>query len=171
MSTDAAILAEIDATFGRVERPEHFTNFTHCEECAEHDELLRKRDRGTLGIEDVGNLGWDPICFCSPNGIAYYFPTLARLALAEQSFEQYDWYANQLLFHLYSGFTENAFFQYCGVAQRQAVAGFLAHIIETRASLIDLYASADEFLRCHELWGDAQPHVPGDAPTSGAPLN
>jgi hypothetical protein len=26
-------------------------------------------------------------------------------------------------------------------------------------------------VRGHELWNDAQPHVPGDAPTSGEPLN
>lgn len=155
MNTDGDILTGIDAAFCGIGRPEHFTNFTHCEECAEHDELLRMRDRETLCLEDVGNPGWDPICFCSSSGIAYYFPTLARLALAEQSSEQYDWYANQLLFHLYSGFTENAFFLYCSGAQRQAVARFVAHIIETRASLIDLYASTDEFLRCHELWSDA----------------
>ena len=160
MSTDAAILAEIDTAFGAVERPEHFTNFAHCEECAEHDDLLRARDRYTLRIEDVGNPGWDPICFCSPNGIAYYFPTLARLALAEQGSNKYDWYANQLLFHLYSGFTDNAFFQHCNIAQRRVVARFLAHIIETRTSLIAVYGSADDFLRCHELWNNAQPTAP-----------
>ena len=156
MSTDTAILAGIDAAFGGVERPEHFTNFVHCEECAEHDELLRMRDRESLCVEDVGNPGWDPICFCSPIGIAYYFPTLARFALAEQNPEQCDWYANQLLFHLYSGFTENALFLHCSLAQRRAVARFIAHIIETRASLIDLYSAADDFLRCHQLWNDAQ---------------
>lgn len=156
MSTDAAILAEIDSAFGSVERPEHFTNFAHCEECAEHDELLRMRDRESLCLEDVGNPGWDPICFCSPTGIAYYFPALARLALAERISEQCDWYGNQLLFHLYSGFTDNAFFHYCNVAQRQAVARFVAHTIETRAPLIDRYSAADDFLRCHELWDDAQ---------------
>ena len=43
--------------------PDHFTDYTHCCECAEHDELLRARDRETLALEDVGNAGWDPICF------------------------------------------------------------------------------------------------------------
>jgi hypothetical protein len=157
MSTDCTILAEIDAAFGGVERPEHFTNFTHCEECAEHDELLRMRDRDTLSICDVGNPGWDPICFCSPEGIAYYFPTLARLALSDLGPDRCDWYASQLLFHLYSGFTENGFFQYCSLPQRQAVARFIAYIIEAHASLIDLHSAADEFLRCHQLWSDAQP--------------
>lgn len=160
MSTDAATLAEIDTVFGDVERPEHFTDFSHCEECAEHDALLRERDRESLRFEDIGNPGWDPICFCSASGIAYYFPALARLALAEPTPTQ-GWYADQLLFHLYSGYTENRFFQYCSIAQRQAVSRFIGHIIETRASVIDTYAAADEFLRCHELWRDAQPIVPG----------
>lgn len=151
MSTDRAILAEIDAAFGQAPRPEHFTNYTHCCECAEHDELLRSRNRETLRIKDVGNPGWDPLCFCSAEGMAYYFPALARLALAEPQYG-FGWYGEQLLFHLYSGFAENSFFRYCNPAQRSAVARFLAHIIETRTQLIDEGACTDDFLRCHELW-------------------
>ena len=83
MSTDASILASIDTEFGNLLRPEHFTNHAHCCECAEHDELLRSRDRDTLRVEDVCNPGWDPLCFCSPEGLAYFFPSLARFALAE----------------------------------------------------------------------------------------
>ena len=168
MSTDTAVLAEIDSVFGDAIRPEHFTDFTHCEECAEHDSLLRMRDRASLRLEVVRNPGWDPICFCSAEGIAYYFPTLARFALAEPS-PAYGWYAEQLLFHLYSGFTENRFFQYCSVTQRHAVAKLLAHIIESNGALIDSSASADDFLRCHELWSDAQPSAPGDAPQAARP--
>jgi hypothetical protein len=151
MSTDADVMAQIEAAFGAIDRPEHFTNFKHCCECAEHDELLRSRDRETLRIEDVGNPGWDPVCFTSPQGIAYYFPTLARIALAPPV-HGYGWYADQLLFHLYSGLRDNKFFQYCSPLQRAAVASFLGHIIETRASLSDKLSSCDEFLRCHELW-------------------
>ena len=153
MSTDTEVIARIDAAFGAVERPAHFTDFTHCCECAEHDELLRSRDRETLRIEDVGNPGWDPICFTSPQGIAYYFPSLARLALAPP-FPTHGWYGDQLLFHLYYGFRDNRFFQYCSAEQRAVVASLLGHIIESRAALVDELAFPDEFLRCHELWSD-----------------
>jgi hypothetical protein len=61
MSTDADVIARIDEAFGLVERPEHFTNFTHCCECAEHDGLLRSRDRETLRTEDCDLLG---ACWC-----------------------------------------------------------------------------------------------------------
>jgi len=153
MSTDADVLAEIDAAFGSASRPEHFTNYEHCCECAEHDELLRSRTRETLQIADVGNPGWDPICFTSPEGFAYYLPALARLALAPPS-PDYGWYADQLLFHLYSGFKDNAYYRHCSAKERAAVAHLLEHLIETRAALIDEYVASDEFLRCHELWND-----------------
>lgn len=144
-------LTRVDAAFGGVARPEHFTNWTHCCECAEHDALLRARDRQSLALADVGNPGWDPICFISPQGLAYYFPALARLALAEAD-PVYGWYADQLLFHLYSGYRENAFFRFCGAEQRAAVADLLAVLIEERTELAEAYAAGDELLRCWGLW-------------------
>jgi hypothetical protein len=97
--TDTEALGILDAAFGPCPRPEHFTNDKHCEECAEHDELLRNRDRDTLTVADVGNPSWDPICFISGEGFNYYFPTLARLALADPA-DGHGWYFEQLLFHL-----------------------------------------------------------------------
>jgi hypothetical protein len=61
MKTDADILAEIDAAFAAVEQPEHFTD-----------------------------PGWDPIAFASPQGMAYYFPALARIALSQPLYG-YEW--------------------------------------------------------------------------------
>jgi hypothetical protein len=61
--TDAEVLSALGVAFAGCERPEHFTDFQHCCECAEHDELLRSRDLDTLRVEDVGNPGWDPLCF------------------------------------------------------------------------------------------------------------
>lgn len=155
IEADEKVLVTIDEAFGAVERPDHFTNYAHCCECAEHDDLLRNRTRETLGVEDVGNPGWDPLCFTSPEGIAYFFPTLARLALAEPTYN-FGWYASHLLFHLYSGFKENSFYKFCNKKQREAVAQLIAHIIESRTNLVDEYAATDELLRCHELWNDGQ---------------
>jgi hypothetical protein len=99
MPSDADILQIIKQAFAECRRPEHFTDYTHCEECAEHDEVLRSRDVDTLRIEDVGNPGWDPICFTTWEGFAYYFPALARLAFAEPEYAD-GWYGTVLLFHL-----------------------------------------------------------------------
>ena len=78
MINDDEILSVVTQAFGECHRPEHFTNYTHCCECAEHDDLLRSRDRVTLSIADVGNAGWDPICFVTNEGFQYYLPALVR---------------------------------------------------------------------------------------------
>jgi hypothetical protein len=154
MGTDDEILARIDAAFGDVPKPEHFTCYTHCEECAEHDETLRSNDRASLQVSHVGNPGWDPLCFASPAGKAYYMPALARLALAPPT-REYGWYGDQLVFHLSSGGAQNAFLAYCSPAQRQAVAGLLAHFVETRAAEAEDCFGADDLLRAHDLWSAA----------------
>lgn len=150
MRTDTGILNEIVAAFGKVERPEHFTNYKHCEECAEHDELLRNRDCQTLNVSDVGNPGWDPICFCSAEGIAYFMPALARIAL-EQPINEYGWYGSQLIFHLWSGGEYNAFFNYCNAQQRKAIVSLVEYFVESRTTLAEF--DADEIFQVIELWG------------------
>src|SRR5262245_4858278 len=99
MLDDASVHGGVRAAFARCERPEHFTDYTHCEECAEHHDLLRSRDNDTLRIADVGNPGWDPLCYVDPAGLGYFFPGLARLALEDPD-PEYGWYPQQLLFHL-----------------------------------------------------------------------
>ncbi len=150
-ASDEEALREIDAAFGDVERPEHFANHQHCCECFEHDTLLLARDRATLMLADVGNAGWDPICFTSPQGFAYYLPSLARFALRAPD-KEHGWYGDQFLFHLYSGFRYNKLYEWASAEQRRAVARFVAYLIDSRTELIHQYSMDDEYLRCHELW-------------------
>jgi hypothetical protein len=152
--TDREILDEIAREFAACPRPEHFTDYTHCCECYEHDEVLRSRDRDTLGAEDVGNPGWDPICFVTPEGFAYYLPALARLALSEPDPAR-DSYVSQLAFHLLYDGANNARWQHCTAGQRAAVAALLAHLIETRAALADEAYCADMLLEAFEVWSGA----------------
>ncbi len=151
MTTDAGILAAIEVAFRDAPKPEHFTNHTHCEECAEHDQLLRRKDRDTLQIEDVGNIGWQPISFCSPEGMAYYMPALARLALSKPTYN-YGWYGETLAIHLSSNGRENAFLRYCNDDQRKAVANLLRHL-KTAFPKDEVSATAsDELDRYAALW-------------------
>jgi hypothetical protein len=98
---DQNVLDCIDQAFGGISKPEHFADYTHCDECAEHDNTLRRRTRETLRREDLGNTGWDPITFSNEEGIAYLFPALARFALLPDVWrQQHSWYGSQLLAHL-----------------------------------------------------------------------
>ena len=74
-------LDRIDRAFAEVAKPAHFTEFDHCDECQEHDDVLRNNTRDTISRKSFGTCGWSPIGFCSPAGLRYYFPALARYAL------------------------------------------------------------------------------------------
>jgi hypothetical protein len=157
MQSDADILQTIKQAFAGCLRPEHFTDYKHCDECAEHDEVLRSRDVDTLQIEDVGNPGWDPICFTTSEGFTYYFPALARLALAEPDYA-HGWYRTQLLFHLVGDGRKNRRFLACTPEQRRAAFQFLQHLVETRATLADEHCSTDDLFQALEIWSDKIPH-------------
>jgi hypothetical protein len=78
--TDNEIYLMIKKIFANAPRPEYFTNYLHCEECQEHDDLLRSKDVDSLSYEDIGNPGWSPVPFMTAEAIRYYFPALVRVA-------------------------------------------------------------------------------------------
>lgn len=152
--TDADILKVIEAAFAGQGRPEHFTNYRHCEECAEHDEVLRSRTQESLTVADVGNPGWDPICFVTDEGFRYSFPALARLALQEPT-EAHGWYFEQLLFHLNDANTPQKRRPACSAQQREVVASFLRHVLDTRGRMVTEHMCDDELRAAISLWSEA----------------
>jgi hypothetical protein len=150
---DGVVLKRIWDAFGPVERPEHFTNHTHCDECHEHDELLRARDRHTLSITDVGSMAWNPITMCTPRGFAYYMPALARLALEPVPKEQ-DWYGYIILFELRWNGPRNERWLYCSPGQRAAIVGLIEHLYSSREKEIQLYDCSNEVMEVLEIWSD-----------------
>lgn len=141
---------DIDAAFGAVEKPEHFCKL-HCEECEEHDRLLRQRDRTTITIEDVGNPGWDPISFISPEGMAYFMPALARLALSNPT-REYSWYGDQLIFHLKHGGASNPFLNFCNPMQRNAIGNFLIEMQRFGRSIENRLSVPEGVVQAFDLW-------------------
>jgi hypothetical protein len=154
MASDEEVLALISEAFDRIERPEHFTNHTHCDECWEHDELLRDRDRDTLAIEDVGSQAWNPITMATPLGFAYYLPALARLALSPMP-ENHDWYGYIILFELRWNGPRNERWEFCSREQRHAVARLLEHLYATREKDVRDYDCENELLDALTIWSEA----------------
>ena len=131
-------------------KPEHFTDFQHCCECAEHDETLSASTVDTIGLTELGNPGWDPLCFCSAEGLEYYFPALVRLTL--ETVDNEAFYLEQLLFHLEYGGAENRLYQRSTGKQRDFVASFIAHVISEFPRQLDENMCADTALHTYELW-------------------
>lgn len=97
------VLTTVEEAFRSASCPEHFTNYMHCQECADHDSLLRSRDRSMLKIEDVNNPAWNPVDYLTAEGFVYYFPALARLALSSNGEEFLSIFVP---YHLYKALTD-----------------------------------------------------------------
>ena len=135
-------------------KPEHFTDYRHCCECAEHDETLLACDVDSIGLEQLGNPGWDPICFCSPEGMLYYMPALIRFTLDTIS-SPHQSYLDQMLFHLIKDGPRNTLVSACNEEQRKFIAQFLEYLIAEHADQISSQVFAvDDVLRAHEIWSD-----------------
>jgi hypothetical protein len=155
MATDQEIIDAVRLAFAAAPRPEHFTDLTHCCECAEHDALLASRDVDSLVPADVNNAGWDPICFITADGFRYYLPALVRLAVASATTE--DWYLPQLLFHLIGDGPQNRRVTCCTANQQRAIVALLWHVVQTQPELIARYGIEDDLQRALEIWSATAP--------------
>ena len=104
-------------------------------------------------MRELGNPGWDPLCFCSAEGIEYYFPALVRLSL--ETAKNDEFYFDQLLFHLAYGGEENRFLLHCTSLQKEFVVAFIEYMIAVFPDQIEENMCADEALSVHELWKSA----------------
>ena len=131
-------IARVNDVFGRVRRPALFVDPRHCCECAEHNATLAAHDPGTISLAELGNPGWDPICFVQDiDAFRYYVPALARLACGQGD----AYYLSQLLFHL-NGERINALNHH----ERTALAAFLTALTETFPGDIDAAGDTDTLL-------------------------
>lgn len=75
------LIEAIYAEFSCFEKPPHSTNYKHCPECADYDELLKSVARENLSVEEIGTVCWGPVAFLLPEAMAYYLPRLMELAI------------------------------------------------------------------------------------------
>jgi hypothetical protein len=135
-----------------VPKPIHFGNYQHCCECADNDQTLLASDVDSIDLEQLGNPGWDPLCFSSVEGLLYYLPALIRLTL-DTIDNPRETYLDQMLFHLIRDGAGNLLVNACNEEQREFVAGFLEYVVENYAHQIEAGVySSDDILRAHEIW-------------------
>jgi hypothetical protein len=133
-------------------KPEHFCNYQHCCECAEHDQTLTNHDVDSIGLEQLVNPGWDPLCFSSAEGLMYYMPALIRMTLDTIDDPQQN-YLDQLLFHLIYDGANNRLVTACSTDQRKFISDFLAYVLVSHTTKIEQgIFLADDLFRAHEIW-------------------
>jgi hypothetical protein len=129
-----------------------FTNYRHCCECAEHDATLLAQGVNSIGIEQLGNPGWAPLCFASPEGFLYYMPALVRLTL-DTIHKPQERYLDQMLFHLMRDGRDNDVVRACSAEQRASIAGFLEHMMDQYGTAMDECTFlSDDILNAYEVW-------------------
>ncbi len=139
------LVKEALSLFPQNDRPAHFTDPEHCEECRDHDKALLANTREKISYDILGNPGWDPICFINEPGFKYYFPAMVRLALEGTGNE---YYIDQFLFHI----TQNAHCMSFSEAQSLFVVKVLDCLIEKKTEEIDANLDSDDLLSAIERW-------------------
>lgn len=91
------IIAQAYKAFGEFDKPIHSTNYQHCEECNEYDELLRDVKRANLSVEQIGTVCWGPVAFLLPEAMAYYMPRFIELAVENADNKENDPYIVQFI--------------------------------------------------------------------------
>jgi hypothetical protein len=70
------VIKKLYKEFSVYERPKHFTDYEHCYECKEHDDMMKSASLETLNSEHLGGAGWAPFSFLTEEGFAYYMPRI-----------------------------------------------------------------------------------------------
>ncbi|MFP4477359.1 MAG: hypothetical protein ACLFOY_17485 [Desulfatibacillaceae bacterium] len=52
-----------------------------CPECRDHETSLSGKTRDTLVVEDLGTVAWNPLAHMKPSAMAFFLPTIIRLAV------------------------------------------------------------------------------------------
>jgi hypothetical protein len=133
--TDDEALTRVQDSFTGTGRPDYFTRYWHCCECAEHNDTLSRVTPDTISLQDVGHPGWDPICFTTEHAFTYFLPGLCRLALETHN----AYYLDQFLFHL----DQPGRLDGLSSDQRRALRLFMHHLYDTR--LEEIISNMDEY--------------------------
>jgi len=151
MKRHEQLISEATAVSGKLERPEHFTDYLHCCECAEHDDTLSAYTPDTITREALGHAGWDPVTFATDAGFRYYLPALIRMALTQTGD---DYYIDQFLSQVIRDGPGNSRWQACTVEERAVVLQALHALLEERLEEIDNNYDADRLMQAIDIWSD-----------------
>ena len=133
--TKSKIISNLYSTFALRIRPDHFTKFDHCPECAEHDESLRSLGLNEIGPIQVGHSGYGPISFLTAEALAYCMPRFLEMVLMDENNDQGDDFIGDFIWHLaptedfdrFSGYTNK---------ERTAVLDTLDYIYESMHGVV-----------------------------------
>lgn len=140
----------IESAFSKCQKPHFFTDVSHCSECAEHNKALSNSNRDTIGLKELGNPCWDPICFVKPKGFLYYFPAMVRLAFDDSTDNEY---LDQLLFHCSYEGSSSITYSHFSNEQVKATADLMRFLTRNWKEKLDNLLLTKESEKALKIWG------------------
>ena len=135
----------------QIERPAHFTNYTHCHECYDVDSMLQGETIESIGIKKLGT-GCEALIYCTTDGIQYFTPALIRLSLETI---HTDFYFGDFSYYLQSNGNNNSYYLSCTSEQRRFIARFILYMMEQYATEIENNGYDDDVLNAYGVWASA----------------
>lgn len=151
MGSVRQLVDEAAEVFGKVPRPQHFTDHIHCRECAEHDAVLQRFAPDTIVREALGHPGWDPMTATTDAGFRYYLPGLICIVLTRRGDDDY---IGQFVSLVVRDGPRNSHWLACTQPERAIVLKALHVLLEERTYEIDDWVDADRPLQAIEIWSD-----------------
>lgn len=153
MSKDTAetIIQKALEIGAEIQRPEHFTDHKHCCECQDHDDELQPYTPANIPRSALGNMGWDPITFCTDDGFRYFLPGMIRIVLTEPG---EDSYIEQFLWHLNYVGEGRDWHHVCTEEERAVVGEALRWLLEYRSDEIEMECASNDLLSALERWSE-----------------
>ena len=150
--TATQLIADGYALFSAFPRPDHFHDRLDGES-EDHEATLQARDLGTLELNDVACIGYNPITAIEPEGMAYFFPKLVELALDMESRSGYENepYLCDFLSQIRTGPSERRFSLFSS-KHIQFVCRFVRFVGEKYMAHIEKRFYAEEFNAALEGW-------------------
>ncbi len=130
MHTKEEIRSEIESAFDN-SRPDVLCVADGDPESSDHAMMWNDRDRDSLSFEDVFVEGSYPYNALTPDGLAYFLPAIARIALdSEGRAVDGEWCGIPFVIGVL-GRQPNHFLSNCTIDQRRAVAHLVDFLIQT----------------------------------------
>ncbi len=107
---------------------------------------MRSRTADTLTIDDIGNVGWTPVTFLTPEGFRYYLPAFVRLSLAPAE----DSYLQDLLGYIKT--PHSRYLSRVSIEERAAIVEFMKYVLNWRPDLYGEYGTRGEILEALGHW-------------------
>jgi hypothetical protein len=148
-------LAEAAEAFACFEKPSTYIEADLYEpERDEYEQMLGGRPREALGVTNFGTVAWGPLCYLTPEAMAYLLPRLMELAASDAKDRIDDLFMMRFI-NRFSNGPSGAEFSLLNATHRSVIASFLEYLAAEHGDLVRQECWEDVLAEAILNWRDA----------------